>query len=341
MNAAIVFPGQGSQFAGMADAWTTHDAARAVLDDATEAIGRDVVEGCRDEEALETTEFVQPAILACDVAAFRVLDALGLAFVGTAGHSLGEFAALVAADVLALEDALRVVAVRGRAMRAAGEARPGTMAALLGVGAADAAALCDEAREGDVLLVANENSPQQVVISGSVAGDRAGGGARRRPQDPRRAPQGRRRLPLAADGDRGRPCPPRSTSGVRRPRVPHRVERHRGGRRRTGRAPRAREASRRLPRAVGGAAARRSEHWAPTRSPRRDPATCSRSSPSASCLGPERWRSDRPRPPRRSPGREPDRRHPVARPAGRVEPHPRAISSTARGGRRAPPEGDP
>ncbi len=134
MNAAIVFPGQGSQFAGMADAWTTHDAARAVLDDATEAIGRDVVEGCRDEEALETTEFVQPAILACDVAAFRVLDALGLAFVGTAGHSLGEFAALVAADVLALEDALRVVAVRGRAMRAAGEARPGTMAALLGVG---------------------------------------------------------------------------------------------------------------------------------------------------------------------------------------------------------------
>lgn len=168
MHAAIVFPGQGSQFAGMADVWRTHDAAREVLDHATDAIGRDIVAGCRDEEALATTEFVQPAILACDVAAFRVLDALGVAFVGAAGHSLGEFAALVAAEVVDLADALRIVAVRGRAMQAAGEARPGTMTALLGVGAQDAAVLCDEARDGDVLLVANENSPQQVVISGSV-----------------------------------------------------------------------------------------------------------------------------------------------------------------------------
>ena len=134
MRAAIVFPGQGSQFVGMADVWTTHDAARAVLDDATDAIGRDVVAGSRDEGALATTEFVQPAILACDVAAFRVLEALGVGFVGAAGHSLGEFAALVAAGVLELTDALRIVAVRGRAMQAAGEARPGTMTALLGVG---------------------------------------------------------------------------------------------------------------------------------------------------------------------------------------------------------------
>jgi len=100
---------------------------------------------------------------------FRVLDALGVTFVGAAGHSLGEFAALVAAEVVDLADALRIVAVRGRAMQAAGDARPGTMTALLGVGSQDAAVLCDEAREGDVLLVANENSPQQVVISGSVA----------------------------------------------------------------------------------------------------------------------------------------------------------------------------
>ncbi|MGH3142179.1 MAG: ACP S-malonyltransferase, partial [Gaiellales bacterium] len=119
MHAAIVFPGQGSQFAGMADVWITHDAAREVLDDATDAIGRDIVAGCRDEEALTTTEFVQPALLACDVAAFRVLDALGVAFVGAAGHSLGEFAALVAAEVVDLADALRIVAVRGRAMQAA------------------------------------------------------------------------------------------------------------------------------------------------------------------------------------------------------------------------------
>jgi len=169
MRAAIVFPGQGSQFVGMADVWNTHDAARAVLNDATAAIGRDVVVGSRDADALATTEFVQPAILACDVAAFRVLDALGVAFVGAAGHSLGEFAALVAAGVLELADALHIVAVRGRAMQAAGEARSGTMTALLGVGAEAAEALCDDARGDDVLLVANENSPQQVVISGSVA----------------------------------------------------------------------------------------------------------------------------------------------------------------------------
>src|SRR5262245_47845212 len=153
----------------MADPWLAHDAGRSVLERATAAIGRDVVEGARDEEALGTTEFVQPAILACDVAAFRVLEASGVTFSGTAGHSLGEFAALVAAGVLELEDALRIVAVRGREMQRAGEERPGTMTALVGVGAADAAALCDEARGDGVLLVANENSPQQVVISGSVA----------------------------------------------------------------------------------------------------------------------------------------------------------------------------
>jgi [acyl-carrier-protein] S-malonyltransferase len=169
MGDAVVFPGQGSQFVGMADPWFSHDAGRSVLERATAAIGRDVLEGSRDEDALATTEFVQPAILACDVAALRVLEAGGAAFSGAAGHSLGEFAALVAAGVLELEDALRIVAVRGREMQLAGEERPGTMTALVGVGTADAAALCDEARGHDVLLVANENSPQQVVISGSVA----------------------------------------------------------------------------------------------------------------------------------------------------------------------------
>lgn len=168
MGVAVVFPGQGSQFPGMADPWTSHDAGRAILEEASTAMGRDVVEGCRDETALATTEFVQPALLACGVAAFRVLLAEGVTFAGAAGHSLGEFAALVAAGVVELADALAMVVVRGRAMQAAGVARPGTMSALLGVGAEEAAVLCDEARGGDVLLVANENSPAQVVISGSV-----------------------------------------------------------------------------------------------------------------------------------------------------------------------------
>ncbi len=170
MTVAVVFPGQGSQFAGMADAWVTHDAGRAVLDGASQAMGRDLVAGTHDEAALATTEFVQPALLACGVAAFRVLEAEGLTrVVGAAGHSLGEFSALVAAGVLPLAGALRLVVVRGEAMQRAGEARPGTMTALLGTGPDDAEMLCDEARGDDVLLVANRNSPVQSVISGSVA----------------------------------------------------------------------------------------------------------------------------------------------------------------------------
>lgn len=168
MGVAVVFPGQGSQFLGMADPWAEDEVGRATLDEASVLVGRDIVEGCHDEAALATTGFVQPAILACDVAAFRVLEATGARFVGTAGHSLGEFAALVAAGVLDLATTLRLVLIRGRAMQAAGEARPGTMSALLGIGAVDAAAICDVARGDGVLLVANENSPQQVVISGSV-----------------------------------------------------------------------------------------------------------------------------------------------------------------------------
>ena len=169
MNAAVVFPGQGSQFVGMADAWIAHDASRSVLDVASASMGRDLVAGCRDEATLATTDFVQPALLALDVAAFAVLEATGLAFVGAAGHSLGEFAALVAADVIELSAALEIVLVRGRAMQAAGERRPGTMTALLGSGAGQAAELCEQVRGDDVLLVANENSPQQVVISGTIA----------------------------------------------------------------------------------------------------------------------------------------------------------------------------
>jgi [acyl-carrier-protein] S-malonyltransferase len=168
LSFAVLLPGQGSQFEAMADPWVGHPAGKAILDEASDAIGRDVVAGCHDVAALATTEFVQPALLACDVAAFQVLQAEGASFVGLAGHSLGEFAALVAAGVVELGDALDLVVVRGAAMQRAGEERPGTMTALLGMGAEDAAALCDAARDDDVLVVANENSPAQVVISGSV-----------------------------------------------------------------------------------------------------------------------------------------------------------------------------
>ena len=171
MAFAVVFPGQGSQFEGMADTWNTHPAGRTVLAEASEALERDVVEGCHDPGALATTEFVQPALLACDVAAFRVLEAEGLAasrIVGAAGHSLGEFAAFVASGAMLLPEALGLVVIRGVAMQRAGEQRPGTMTALLGVDTERANELCDQVRGDDVLVVANENSSVQVVVSGSV-----------------------------------------------------------------------------------------------------------------------------------------------------------------------------
>jgi [acyl-carrier-protein] S-malonyltransferase len=169
---AVVFPGQGSQFVGMADPWAGHPASKEVLDEASTAMRRDVVAVSHDEAALATTDFVQPALLACDVAAFRVLEAEGLdteSLVGVAGHSLGEFAALVAAGSIGLADALELVVARGAAMQLAGKMRPGTMTALLGVGSHDAEELCGEVRGDDELVVANQNSPVQVVISGSVA----------------------------------------------------------------------------------------------------------------------------------------------------------------------------
>jgi len=153
----------------MADPWASHPAGHAVLEEASTALGRSIEDGCRDADSLRTTAFVQPALLACDVAAFRVLHAEGLAdVVGVAGHSLGEFAALVAADAVALSDALELVLVRGAAMQRAGEERPGAMTALLGVGAEEAEALCAEVRGADELVVANRNSPAQSVVSGSV-----------------------------------------------------------------------------------------------------------------------------------------------------------------------------
>jgi [acyl-carrier-protein] S-malonyltransferase len=169
MSIAVLFPGQGSQSLGMADPWASHPAGRAVLDESSDAMGRGVLEGCRDEQAIASTEFVQPALLACDLAAFRVLEAEGVEPGAAAGHSLGEFAALVAAGVLDLADALRVVVTRGRAMQEASDARPGTMTALIGAGATDAAAICDAARGNDALTVANENASNQTVLSGSPA----------------------------------------------------------------------------------------------------------------------------------------------------------------------------
>jgi [acyl-carrier-protein] S-malonyltransferase len=168
VKAAVLFPGQGSQYPGMADPWADHPEARPVLDESSQVLGYDVIEACRDESRLVDTATVQPALFACDLAAFRVLEGEGFRFDAAAGHSLGEFVALVAAGATDLQPALEAVVERGRAMHEAGEINPGAMTALVGLSPDEAADICRVAGRGDVLMVANENSPKQTVLSGSV-----------------------------------------------------------------------------------------------------------------------------------------------------------------------------
>jgi [acyl-carrier-protein] S-malonyltransferase len=168
VKAAVLFPGQGSQYPGMADPWADHPSGRAVLDEASAVLGYDVIEACRDEARLADTAVVQPALFACDLAALRVLEAEGLSFDMAAGHSLGEFVALVAAGATDLGPTLEAVVERGLAMHDASEVTPGAMSALVGISPAEAAEIVKMAGRGDVLMVANENSPKQTVVSGSV-----------------------------------------------------------------------------------------------------------------------------------------------------------------------------
>jgi [acyl-carrier-protein] S-malonyltransferase len=152
----------------MADPWASHPAGRATLDECSAALGWDVVAACRDEDGLADTAVVQPVLYACDLAAFRVLEAEGVSFAIAAGHSLGEFVALAAAGATAPIPTLEAVTERGRAMHEAAEVNPGAMSALVGIGADEAREIVGIAGRGDVLTVANENSPKQTVVSGSI-----------------------------------------------------------------------------------------------------------------------------------------------------------------------------
>jgi [acyl-carrier-protein] S-malonyltransferase len=169
MRIAFLFPGQGSQYVGMADPWLEHKKAKKVLDRASKALGWDVVEKSRDPDALSRTDIVQPAIFACDLAANAVLRDEGVPCHAAAGHSLGEYAALVAAGVMDLKRGLQALAVRARSMQEASEANPGAMTALIGMSLDEAREVCEVAGRGDVLAVANENGPKQTVLSGTVA----------------------------------------------------------------------------------------------------------------------------------------------------------------------------
>jgi len=171
---AFVFPGQGSQAVGMARALAeAFPAARDAMAEADEALHLALSRLCFEGPADELTDTVnaQPAILAASVAALRTIQAafprLGKP-VAVAGHSLGEYTALVAASVVSYTDALRLVRERGRLMKEAGEKRPGGMAAVLNLAEEQLTRICQQASQetDSIVQVANINSPGQIVISG-------------------------------------------------------------------------------------------------------------------------------------------------------------------------------
>jgi [acyl-carrier-protein] S-malonyltransferase len=172
MTVAYIFPGQGSQFAGMGrELAEQFPAAREVFAEADDALGFSLSQLCFEgpAEALQLTENTQPAILTVSIAALRALEAENLpapAFV--AGHSLGEYSALVAAGALSLSAAVRAVRARGRYMQEAVPVGAGAMAAILGADASTIEDACREAAQGEVCSPANINSPKQIVIAGNV-----------------------------------------------------------------------------------------------------------------------------------------------------------------------------
>src|SRR5574343_1894358 len=168
---AFVFPGQGSQSVGMLDAWGDHPAVLETLKEASDAMGENVAQLIKEgtKEALALTTNTQPVMLVAGVAAYRAWLADGGAKPAmVAGHSLGEYSALVAAEALEFQEAGKLVRLRAQAMQEAVPAGEGAMAALLGLDEAEAAAACEEAAQGQVVSAANLNSPGQIVIAGAA-----------------------------------------------------------------------------------------------------------------------------------------------------------------------------
>jgi [acyl-carrier-protein] S-malonyltransferase len=172
---AFLFPGQGSQSVGMLEGWGDHPAVRDTLAEASAALGEDIAKLIREgpKEALELTTNTQPVMLTAGIAAYRAWRAEGGAEpAAVAGHSLGEYSALVAAGALTLADALPLVRFRAQAMQEAVPVGAGAMAAILGLDADAVRAGCAEAaaQSGEVCEAVNFNDPKQTVIAGSKTG---------------------------------------------------------------------------------------------------------------------------------------------------------------------------
>src|SRR5271156_1995545 len=174
---AFLFPGQASQYPGMGkDLAANFAESRAVFDEADAALGFSISQLCFEgsEDALKLTENTQPAILTVSVAAYRALAARGIQPDFAAGHSLGEYSALVAAGSLEFSTAVKLVRERGRYMQEAVPLGDGAMAAILGLAPAEVADICKKAADHEVVAPANMNSPEQTVISGHAGAVKRG-----------------------------------------------------------------------------------------------------------------------------------------------------------------------
>jgi len=172
MKFALVFPGQGSQSLGMMAAYGDSPVVRATFDEASQALGHDLWQLVTDgpAEALSQTVNTQPLMLTAGIAVYRLWrEKGGPQPAMVAGHSLGEYAALVAAGVLELQDAVPLVELRAKAMQDAVPAGEGAMAAILGLDAAKVIEACADSAQGQVVEAVNFNSPEQTVIAGNAA----------------------------------------------------------------------------------------------------------------------------------------------------------------------------
>ena len=169
---AFIFPGQGSQFVGMAkDLYDDSTAVRELYATANDILGFDLANICFNgpEDDLRQTRVTQPAVFVHSAALSLYIKETNLSPDAVAGHSLGEYSALHQAQSFSFEDGLRLVKRRAELMQKAGESNPGTMAAIVGLDSTTLADVCAEASSAGVVSVANFNSPVQIVISGAVA----------------------------------------------------------------------------------------------------------------------------------------------------------------------------